>query len=59
VLLADVGVRGAELTEAAWLLPDFVSYLDAHGSRTVTIEAALQWGQQPENGWRRAWAHRG
>ena len=32
---------GHELAEAGWLLPGFVAYLDAHGSTTVTIEAAL------------------
>lgn len=37
---------GHELAEAAWLLPGFVAYLDAHGSPTVTIEAALAWAQQ-------------
>jgi integrase/recombinase XerD len=37
---------GHEMTEAAWLLPGFVAYLDAHGSSTVTIEAALAWAQQ-------------
>jgi len=41
---------GHELAEAAWLLPAFVAYLDAHGSRTVTIEAALAWAQQSETG---------
>ncbi|MDN5930467.1 MAG: tyrosine-type recombinase/integrase [Pseudonocardia sp.] len=40
---------GHELAEAGWLLPDFVAYLDAHGSRTVTIEAALAWAQQEAN----------
>jgi integrase/recombinase XerD len=37
---------GHELAEASWLLPGFVAYLDAHGSSTVTIEAALAWAQQ-------------
>lgn len=37
---------GHELAEASWLLPNFVAYLDAHGSPTVTIEAALGWAQQ-------------
>ncbi len=40
---------GHELAEAGWLLPGFVAYLDAHGSRTVTIEAALTWAQQEAN----------
>ena len=34
---------GHELAEAGWLLPSFVAYLDAHGSPTVTIGAALAW----------------
>ena len=42
---------GHELAEAARLLPGFVAYLDAHGSPTVTIEAALAWAQQSETGW--------
>lgn len=37
---------GHELAEARWLLPRFVAYLDAHGTSTVTIEAALGWAQQ-------------
>lgn len=36
---------GHELAEAAWLLPGFVAYLNAHAARTVTIEAALGWAQ--------------
>lgn len=39
---------GHELAEAARLLPGFVAYLDAHGVRTVTIEAALGWAQQAD-----------
>lgn len=55
---------GHELAEAAWLLPGFVAYLDAHGSRTVTIEATLAWAQQaqtsgPSFGPRRMTAVRG
>ncbi|CAN5794994.1 tyrosine-type recombinase/integrase [soil metagenome] len=41
---------GHELAEAGWLLPGFVAYLDAHGSRTVTIEGALGWAQQSPTG---------
>jgi integrase/recombinase XerD len=37
---------GHEMAEAAWLLPSFVAYLDAHDARTVTTEAALGWAQQ-------------
>lgn len=41
---------GHELAEAGWLLPGFVAYLAAHGSRTVTIEAALAWAQHGQAG---------
>ena len=41
---------GHELTEAGWLLPSFVAFLDAHGARTVTIKAALGWVQQAQPG---------
>ena len=41
---------GHELAEAAWLLPDFVRYLDAHDCPTVTIQAALAWAEQPPTG---------
>jgi integrase/recombinase XerD len=37
---------GHELAEAGWLLPGFVAYLDACGSPTITIEAALAWAQR-------------
>jgi integrase len=39
---------GHELADAHRLLPRFVAYLDAIGSSTLTIEAALAWAQQPE-----------
>ena len=38
---------GHELADVGRQLPGFVSYLDARGSTTVTIEAALEWAQQP------------
>ena len=38
---------GHELGDVGRLLPSFVSYLEAQGSSTVTIEAALGWAQQP------------
>ncbi len=41
---------GHELAEPGWLLPSFVAYLDAHGARTVTIEAALGWIAQAQTG---------
>lgn len=36
---------GYDLAEAHWLLPSFVSFLDAQGATTVTIETALAWAQ--------------
>ncbi len=41
---------GHQLAEAAWLLPGFVTYLDAHAVHTVTVEAALGWAQQARTG---------
>ena len=41
---------GHEMAEAAWLLPSFVSYLDAHATPAVTIEAALTWVQESGTG---------
>lgn len=34
---------GHQMTEAAYLLPDFVSFMDDRGEQTVTISAALDW----------------
>lgn len=34
---------GHQMAEAAWLLPDFVAFLDQHGQSTVTVQAALAW----------------
>lgn len=34
---------GHQMAEAAYLLPDFVSYMDDRGGQTVTIAAALDW----------------
>jgi integrase len=41
---------GHELVDVGRQLPSFVSYLDARGSTAVTIEAALEWAQQPATG---------
>jgi integrase len=38
---------GHQLADAARLLPSFVAFLEQHDLATVTIEAALQWCQQP------------
>jgi integrase/recombinase XerD len=39
---------GHKLADAHRLLPRFVAYLDATGTATITIEAALAWAQPPE-----------
>jgi integrase/recombinase XerD len=38
---------GFKLRHETWWLPDFVAYLDSHGSATITTELALRWAQQP------------
>lgn len=38
---------GYDLAEAHWLLPSFVSFLDAQSATTVTVATALAWAQQP------------
>jgi integrase/recombinase XerD len=41
---------GHQMAEAAYLLPDFVAFLDGRGERAVTIAAALGWvkAREPE-----------
>ena len=34
---------GHQMAEAAYLLPDFVAFLDGRGEQTVTVAAALDW----------------
>ena len=34
---------GHQMAEAAYLLPDFVGFMDSRGEQTVTIAAALDW----------------
>lgn len=41
---------GHKLAEAAWLLPSFVAYLDATGTATVTVAAALAWSMEATPG---------
>jgi len=49
---------GFKLRRETWLLPDFVSYLRAHGSSVITTELALSWAQQPRDATPRWWASR-
>ena len=38
---------GHQMADAARLLPSLVSFLESRGLRTVTVQAALDWCQQP------------
>ena len=40
---------GYQLTDAGWLLPDFIDYLHRHGAEHVSTELALEWATQPVN----------
>jgi site-specific recombinase XerD len=49
---------GYQLYHHTWWLPDFVSFLETHGSSIITTELALKWARQPADasaGW---WARR-
>lgn len=49
---------GYKLRHHTWWLPDFVSFLAAHGSSVITTELAVKWARQPADaspGW---WAKR-
>ena len=37
-----------KMAEAAWLLPDFVDFVEARGQATVTITAVLAWARERE-----------
>ena len=41
---------GHALSDVGWLLPSFVTYLDDHDLRTVTVKAALEWAQTSPTG---------
>lgn len=47
---------GFKLRHETWWLPDFVSYLEAHGSRVITTALALRWAQQPVGASPQWWA---
>jgi integrase len=38
---------GFKLRHETWWLPDFVAFLDTHGSSTITTDLAVRWAQQP------------
>jgi integrase/recombinase XerD len=39
---------GHDLADAARLLPGFVAYMDSLGAKTITVDIALRWVQQPD-----------
>jgi integrase len=47
---------GFKLYHQTWWLPDFVSFLEAHGSAVITTGLALRWAQQPADASPRWWA---
>jgi integrase/recombinase XerD len=49
---------GFKLRHHTWWLPDFVSYLEAHGSKVITTELALSWSQQPPGASPQWWGRR-
>ncbi|MDQ6835667.1 MAG: tyrosine-type recombinase/integrase [Actinomycetota bacterium] len=49
---------GFKLTAHGRLLADFVEYLEATGTTTVTTAAAVAWAIQPQDASPRWWAHR-
>jgi integrase len=49
---------GFKLTAYGRLLTDFVAYLEASGTTTVTTAAAVAWAVQPKDASPRWWAHR-
>jgi len=49
---------GFKLHHETWFLPDFVAFLAAHGSSTITTELAARWAQEPPGTSPRWWARR-
>ena len=49
---------GYKLARTGLLLADFVSYLDANGTDTITTDAAFAWATLPPNGASDWWAQR-
>ena len=47
---------GFKLRHETWWLPDFVAFLESHGSSVITTELALRWAQQPVDGDPTGWA---
>jgi integrase/recombinase XerD len=39
---------GHQLADSARLLPSFIDYLEALGTSTITVDAALSWSQRPD-----------
>jgi len=49
---------GFKLRNETWFLPDFVTFLEAHGTSVITTELALRWAEQPPDGSPYYWAKR-
>jgi len=49
---------GYKLSREGLVLPRFVEYLEAAGTRTVTTELAIAWAQLPQGVGSKYWAQR-
>lgn len=49
---------GFKLYHQTWWLPNFVAFLESHGSSTITAALAIRWAQQPPGGHPSWWAKR-
>lgn len=49
---------GFKLYHLTWWLPDFVAFVESHGSAVITAELAVRWAQQPPDADPNWWAHR-
>ncbi len=49
---------GFKLRHQTWWLPQFVAFIQAQGSSTITVELAMRWAQQPADAHPNWWARR-
>jgi site-specific recombinase XerD len=49
---------GFKLHHLTWWLPDFVAFVESHGSPTITAALAVRWAQQPPDADPSWWAKR-
>ncbi len=49
---------GFKLRHETWFLPDFVAFLESHGSSVITTDLSVRWAQQPPDAAPYWWAKR-